>query len=85
MDAVASTLGRGEIHERWEAAYRTDANERVYEAMFDRRIKYLPPRGSHLLDAQPPGMKLLGEGSGGGVRDAELASGAPGQGLCGRT
>jgi ubiquinone/menaquinone biosynthesis C-methylase UbiE len=51
QDAVAGTLAQGEIHERWERVYRTDANEQVYEAMFDRLIAHLPPPGSHVLDA----------------------------------
>ena len=50
-ESVAETLSGSEIHDRWETVYRTDANERVYEEMFDRLMPYLPPVGSHVLDA----------------------------------
>ena len=50
-DLVARTLGGAELHDRWERTYRTDANEQLYEAIFDRLLRVLPPPGSHILDA----------------------------------
>lgn len=37
---VRQSLGRHEIHEIWESAYRSEANERFYEWAFDAILRY---------------------------------------------
>ena len=34
-DEVKKTLGKIDIHQQWESAYRTKLNERFYEIVFD--------------------------------------------------
>ena len=48
--AVSEYLAKREIHDEWERAYRTEANERFYEQAFDFVIGELNPRPSRVLD-----------------------------------
>lgn len=50
-ESVERTLARPELHETWEDAYRTDANERFYEVAFDALVEAVgAPAGSNALD-----------------------------------
>lgn len=62
--AVEKTLGKSDVHDTWEDAYRTDANEQFYEMAFDRLQKDL---GRH------SGGLILDAGCGIGVHSARLA------------
>jgi 2-polyprenyl-3-methyl-5-hydroxy-6-metoxy-1,4-benzoquinol methylase len=64
-EAVRDSLGRPEIHDQWESAYRSDRNERFYERVFDELVTFLPATigDSEVLDA----------GCGGGAHSLRLA------------
>jgi SAM-dependent methyltransferase len=48
---VKESLAGSEIHETWEAAFRTPENERFYELAFDRIVELVgAPQGSEFLD-----------------------------------
>lgn len=49
---LAGTLSKLLVHERWEADYRTPANEAFYNRVFDDFLPYLKPKSSiPILDA----------------------------------
>jgi 2-polyprenyl-3-methyl-5-hydroxy-6-metoxy-1,4-benzoquinol methylase len=49
---VETLLAKPEVHQRWESGYRTEANERFYEQVFDYILKVLSPApGATILDA----------------------------------
>ena len=61
---VETTLGQSDVHDTWEDAYRTDANEQFYEMAFDRLQQDLSRHaGGLILDA----------GCGVGAHSARLA------------
>ena len=61
---VEETLGKSDVHDKWEDAYRTAANEQYYEMAFDRLKQDLERHsGGLILDA----------GCGIGVHSARLA------------
>jgi len=62
--SVQESLGRPEIHASWESAYRTRANERFYERVFDELARLLPDRG---------GTTFLDVGCGLGAHSLRLA------------
>lgn len=50
-ETVRRSLQGSEIHEGWEAAYRTEANERFYDLSFDVLLEYAgAPAGTEFLD-----------------------------------
>jgi ubiquinone/menaquinone biosynthesis C-methylase UbiE len=63
-ETVRRSLERGEIHDTWESAYRSEANERFYEQAFDVLLAYA---------GAPPGTVFLDVGCGPGFHTLRLA------------
>ena len=61
---VTGTLARPDVHEAWEAVYRTAENERFYERAFDALLAEVPA---------PPGTKWADIGCGPGFHAMRLA------------
>jgi 2-polyprenyl-3-methyl-5-hydroxy-6-metoxy-1,4-benzoquinol methylase len=63
-DRVKDQMNRPEIHDVWEATYRTTGNERLFEQCFDAIVERVH---------QPPDSRALDVGCGVGANSARLA------------